>query len=156
MEKLLIYLDIDGVLNNNNWELKVFEEKGYYPIDRNELSKDNLENFKYLINELQTKYVVEIILSSSWRWYPETFEAVLYQLAEIGLTLAGTTDIEINTTLSRSMEIKNHLQQNWKYQKILILDDMPLDKDLKNFQIQTNLNEGLTKKLADEALCLLL
>ena len=39
MEKLLIYLDIDGVLNNNNWELKVFEEKGYYPIDRNELSK---------------------------------------------------------------------------------------------------------------------
>ena len=156
MKKLLVYLDIDGVLNNNIWELKVFEEMGYYPLDRNELSKDNLENFKYLINKLQTKYIVEIILSSSWRWYPETLQAVINQLKEIGLTLAGTTDVEINTTLSRTMEIKNHLKQNRIYQDILILDDILLDDDLKPFQIQTNLNEGLTQKLVEKALHLLI
>lgn len=153
MNKLALYLDIDGVLNNTEWENQILEEEGYYPLDRNELCPQNIVNLLFIVETLEQYFdTVDIILSSSWRWESEMTLAAANQLANYGLFILDKTEEEINTTISRSEEIRRHLNSHPQYKNFLILDDMPIDEDLSKYHIQTTLTYGLTDKLAKKAI----
>lgn len=156
MKNVMIMLDIDGVLNNLVWEESVFEEKGYVPYDRMELCPRNIQNLAFIINTLKSYYdKVDIILSSSWRWQPDTLCAARTQLAKYNLSIIDTTQKELFFNISRSAEIRDYIQKHPEYENYLILDDEKIDEDLKPFHIQTTLTYGLTYELAEKAIKLM-
>ena len=59
---LYVFLDVDGVLNNSG-AFKLNKDTIYV------LSHGNLICYEYLIDKLEEKYNIKIILSSSWRCY---------------------------------------------------------------------------------------
>ena len=150
MQKLIVFLDIDGVLNNYSWADKYLMENGYSPFRDDIFCPENLSNFIFLFYELKKNYEVKLVLSSSWRWYEDTYSAVVRQLAPFNISIDDTTAIEINKTLSREDEIQQYLNSA-TYDKILILDDEPMRK-LTDVHIWTSLACGLTEEMVEEAL----
>ena len=59
---LYVFVDIDGVLNNNS-AFKLNKDTIYV------LSHENLVVYQWLIDKLREKFNVILILSSTWRMY---------------------------------------------------------------------------------------
>ena len=137
MKMKVIFLDIDGVLNNNS--------------DR-EISNDKLK----LLSELVSKTGADVVLSSSWRYgwnKPELNQpgTRIYRLKQ----LLKDNDIVIKDTigldLTKSIQIKNYLNTNM-ISNYIVLDDEPIDT--ANL-VQTNAEQGLTQSDCQKAFQLL-
>lgn len=150
MQKLIVFLDVDGVLNNYSWAAEYLSNEGYSPFMVDVLCPENLSNFATLFYKLKESYDVKLVLSSSWRWYEDTTESLTKQLSRYNISIDDTTAIEINKTLSREDEIQQYLNSA-TYDKILILDDEPMRK-LTDVHIWTSLACGLTEEMVEEAL----
>ena len=70
--KSIILLDVDGVLNSNEFAKHCLEEEGYDPFDCDDLDPRAIRNLKRIVEETSAS----IILSSSWRWEPVALDAV--------------------------------------------------------------------------------
>lgn len=153
----IIFLDIDGVLNN----LYTEERFGGYVFVEDERIM--------LLKKIVDCTDAQIVLSSSWRkgWYykehyPDQanedvwlFEALQSKLSEYGIELFGYTEVFGD----REKEITQWLEKHKKdgIEAYVILDDMD-EKELRahaNQLVQTDISEGLTRYLAEEAICLL-
>lgn len=153
----VIFLDIDGVLNNMNTR-ETFEDFIF-------VSDDKILLLKQIVDATGAK----IVLSSSWRagWRAKDrnprcasddvrlFDALVYKLDEYGLALLSYTP----HFWHRGKEIDSWLK-TWDGETIesfVILDDM----DIKEFEpnsdrlIQTDICEGLTEKHVEQAIKLL-
>jgi hypothetical protein len=153
MKKLILFLDVDGVLNNYSWASDYLMENGYSPFRDDILCPLNLTNFVFLFNQIKRNYEIKVVLSSSWRWYEDTYSSLTKQLAPFNITIDDTTDKEINKTLSREDEIERYLESHPLNieDKILILDDEPMRR-LTDHHIWTSLACGLTMEMVEEAL----
>lgn len=134
---LILFLDIDGVLNN--------------AVDACEFSPYNMTNIKILINLLSTKFdAVKIVLSSDWRRSPINLAKARAELHHIGIEIFDTTPI---THTDRRSEIRSWLNQEC-FDKAIILDD--LDSEFVDPQMdevlffQTDFRLGLTETDIDE------
>lgn len=129
MQKLL-FLDVDGVLNSQHTL-----QKGI-PV-----CPDKLSLLRAIINVTNC----EIVLSSTWRMFPETREElkVEFHNAQIPIWIGLTP--QLNTP--RNQEIKSWLKDNeQKESRIVIIDD---DDDAEIVErntlfVQTSFDEGLT------------
>lgn len=121
MEKYnVIFLDIDGVLNNNNhiqniYELlgrqqylKLLNTIGTLPFD-----KKCYELMLKLIKETNSK----VVLSSTWRKHKEEIEKIEYYT---GIKIYDTTPI---LNLDRGYEIKQYLENHKDINNYVIIDD---------------------------------
>ena len=139
-EKLYIFLDFDGVLNNAGTDFG-----RTYLKDNNEVGWDNyntLNTYK-LINKLEEIYDVKVIISSSWK-LNKTFDGFIKKLKQkkdlidrnnIRILVEKLIDKFVDKTqdwlhdkedgyTSRELEIMGYLQlHNIINDKILILDD---------------------------------
>lgn len=137
MKMKVIFLDIDGVLNNNS--------------DR-EISSDKLK----LLSELVSKTGADVVLSSSWRygWNQPRLNQPgtrIYRLKQLlknnGIVIKDTIGLD----LTKSIQIKNYLNTNM-ISNYIVLDDEPID--IANL-VKTNGNIGLTQSDCQKAFQLL-
>lgn len=160
----VIFLDIDGVLNSqeyfiNNHEEELLYNKLFYR-NKNKISNEEwlkiklldidfykLQLVKYIISETDAK----IVISSSWRTlkiYPLIEEYLVNQ----GLTIIGVTPY-ING--NRGKEIREYLKENNEIEDFIVLDDEIFEdfNELENNLIKTDFyNEGLTYEHVKEAI----
>lgn len=146
--KSIILLDVDGVLNSNEFAKYCLEEEGYDPFNCDDLDPRAIRNLKRIVDETSAN----IVLSSSWRWDEKALDAVKKQLKAYGLELYDTTIMDIMETLSRTDEIKLYLDEHPSITKYVILDDAEIKEPLADRWVRCLFKNGLTKKLADEAI----
>lgn len=149
MNEHVIFLDIDGVLNNYR-----FLEKnlGLKPEEQVFIDDEKVGILKRIVEAAEAT----IILSSSWRrdfdddMKPVTQEAriVIDALGRFGLTLSGKTDDSIGKAASIRQWLSDHENVIKNY---VILDDDFLDVPGSHF-MKTSFYLGLTDEIADNAI----
>ena len=155
----IIFLDIDGVLNNMNYWNECFKRhhiKGIMSMHCFPFDPKCLNNLMKLNQELQKQnYNVKIVLSSTWRLNQVDIEIVNSRLAEYGMRIFATT-ISLSSG-NRGLEIKNFLD-NEKYEKaenFLIIDDEIKDiqeQFEEKYIIHTDFNTGFDSKKLQQAI----
>lgn len=155
----VIFLDIDGVLNHEQFYIKRTEspktgtdEFQSYPLS--EFDPESVANLNYITEQTGAK----LIISSSWRFDPD----ILNILKAVGITgevIGCTPDLSsvYNTTLCRGKEIDIVLNKRPEITRYVILDD---DSDIEPHQmpyfIKTDAYyDGLNRELADKAISIL-
>lgn len=151
-ELVFIFLDVDGVLNNENYIVKCYN-KHHKPMSMNHVPFDPkcLNNLMILVQQIQQlDYDVNIILSSTWRLNEIDYNIVDARLAEYGLSLNGKTSYIDGI---RGIEIKDFLQDKC-YTNFIILDDDIFDIQdyFPNNLVKTDFKTGLTKHNVKQAL----
>lgn len=147
----VIFLDIDGVLNNAQTEDRFM---GFVGLD-----KTLIENFNHITDVVDD---VKIVISSTWR---RVFEYrfpgsglvnLVSLLRERGLRgeIVGATPI---LSRSRGQEIRAWLSQHPEVEDYVILDDIDegFDEDQISRHVKTDFVAGLTVDAAEEAVELL-
>lgn len=145
---LLIFLDIDGVLNTSN----SFNTKY-------ELLRNNLDALSHLVSSGEKAgFNVKTVLTSTWRlgYAPNYNECspqvktLIDKLSSRGITLAGMTPIYKNAT--RDKEISRYIREfslsNTDFSYVTLDDDLTIyDKTkIKDIHLyKVNGNTGLTK-----------
>lgn len=138
----IIFLDIDGVLNHNNWYISEQYSK-LQPNDELDIDPLCVERINKLCSETNSK----IVISSDWRinyYYKDRLELA-------GLkNIIGHTPITSFETLgttyhfSRGEEIQIYLEHHLNIDKYVILDDREdFTEEQKQFFIKINPNIGL-------------
>lgn len=134
----IIFLDFDGVLNNQLYFIRVREEKKYDP---GELDNRCVK----LLNDLCKETGAKVVITSTWRLGRsiEELEAILKKSGFTGEILGKTEDLRIGEAgdcVLRGNEIlhwiKNHESEvggidYWQYKNYVIFDD---DSDMLLWQ----------------------
>ncbi len=133
----IIFLDIDGVLNNEEDIVYLHESNGGWENEdfkriRSEaafgsgtpFSKRNLNNLKHLVETTNAK----IVLTSTWRTSKDSCNCFLKALDSIGIKdkcIARTKDAYYNSEWGRGREITEWLEEHQEKQveSYVILDD---------------------------------
>lgn len=141
MRKIL-FLDVDGVLNDMN-----------VLSTREELGESHLINFKNIVSASNC----EIVLSSTWRLFPETKSRLETAFVKHNIPLWTSETPELKSIdfslVPRKNEILMWLEENVKENaKVLVLDDESdanlVGHSLTNIEdkfIHTCMNHGLTE-----------
>lgn len=153
----VIFLDIDGVLNHEDWFEKVYEQL-------NDLGgKDNFDELSYfaleidpekvkLIQEIINKTGAEIVLSSSWRHMRNVNEI----LSRHNLSfIAKTPDFIEAECNDRGDEIQHWLDNNTVESFVILDDDRDMLESQKNNFINTDGLIGLTEEHVEQAIKIL-
>lgn len=150
----VIFLDIDGVLNDNFTQSKIF---GYDFVD-----DDKVERLKTIIDATGAK----VVLSSTWRdgWYDwdeglntlsaDMFIALEKKLRDFGVELFDKTPMPTRSRSRRGEEITYWLDhQNDNIEAFVILEDFenlfPCSED---HIVWTDPSEGLTEECMELAI----
>lgn len=130
--KLIIYLDVDGVLNcSKDWDR-------FEPITSAGTIVDPEK--VQLVLKLQKEFDCDIVLSSTWRNYDDAKVA----LRKVGLSWIDTTRTGFGQR-RRSDEILDHLENHPEITKFIILDDdtsPQAEPSLRDFQIVSSFSDG--------------
>lgn len=151
---IYIFLDVDGVLNNKSYIERCYENNNHNGMSMNGVPFDPncLQHLMVLVNYIESKgYIVDIILSSTWRLNEADYEIVNSRLTEYGLRLKDKTQY---ISSNRGQEIQKYIDDHGTPCFYLILDDDIQDivglHSLTNNIVYTNFNWGLNaKKLVD-------
>ena len=150
-EVVFIFLDVDGVLNNENYIVKCYN-KHHKSMSMNHVPFDPkcLNNLMKLVHKIEKHFEVSIILSSTWRLHEVDYEIVNARLEEYCLSLNGKTSYIDGI---RGIEIKDFLQDK-NYTNFIILDDDIFDIQdyFPNNLVKTDFKTGLTKHNVKQAL----
>ena len=121
-----IFLDIDGVLNDEDYIIKAYEKNGGYAMNMSHVPFDPaaLENLMEMIKIIRNYGEPRIILSSTWRLSDIDTAIVKARLAEYGLQLNGKTPYN---HMNRGIEIQDFLSVRAIDYKLVILDDDTFD-----------------------------
>lgn len=139
----VLFLDIDGVLNNMEWAMEMSETQGVDIFAKNMFNPDALMLLKEIIDRTNAR----IVISSSWRKIPSLMNAIHNQLNSIGLSVYDVTPYTGGTRGDDIAQwLMNHISEVTNY---AILDD---DSDMGAFihhLSQTTFQKGLTRSEAD-------
>lgn len=155
--KKVIFLDIDGVLNHEDYykwryeEITVNHKQFSYPYS--EFSPDSIKQLNRILKETDA----EIILSSSWRF--DDFDYLNNLFKELGIE-KPIVDVTpslynvFNSSLCRGKEIDKFLSEHPDIDRYVILDD---DSDMEPHQfdyfVKTNAyKDGLNEERANKAI----
>jgi hypothetical protein len=128
----VLFLDIDGVLNKMNTR-DVFYEGGHMYTNLDQALVNRFRRW------LEDKEDLNIVLSSTWRFYPKTRKI----LNDEGIFWEGVTPIN----RSRGMEIHEWLlAQEGPISEVAIIDDNPNMWPVGRYFVQTSETHGLLDK----------
>jgi hypothetical protein len=147
---LLIFLDIDGVLNNNIW----FEKAGFGTLDPS--------NVKRLVRLVQLTDA-DLVISSDWRRY-YSYDVLCSRLVNEGVPnrFLGTTpclDAEVKNDeeiVPRGLEIDAWLKSNNFNGSFCILDDRSDMEPYQDRLVQTDDNYGLIDRDIEKVISLII
>jgi len=124
----ILFLDVDGVLNNDNcWLRKDVNDIVFIKGFRNEaFSKTALESLQQILEKFNCK----IVVSSSWRHYDSDLKTLGKALESIGHEIFDITpDFRVysNNERCRGHEIEDWICRHPEVENFVILDD---DRDI--------------------------
>lgn len=143
----VIFLDVDGVLNNGkHWfQCRLSDER----IDNSRICPLAVERLRRLVAQTGAR----VVLSSAWRLSAEHREAVRRVLAEIGIRFYGITpDFSFRP---RGHEIGQWLREHPEVTSYVILDDNDDMDTVQDRLVQTDFNTGLLDEHVERATALL-
>ncbi len=140
LEKIYIFLDIDGVLNcKSDWANKFT------------LNPKCVHSFALLVNKLKKRYKdVLIVISSTWRagkaseedGNAKQYQLLLDELNKYNITVCGTTPL---SNKGRQKEIEYYIKRNNIKRYIVLDDDDSLFENINEINLyKTNYITGLT------------
>lgn len=146
-ENFYVFLDIDGVLWNE--EYIVFLRDNNIPKDNDietYFSSKSMTALNTLLNSLENKFKVQLVITSSRRSLLEKTIAILYKNNLVYDDKIDKTESTIkNIDMPRGLEIKKYLKQNKNSKNYVVIDDEV--KDIKPFIKHSHIidvkNEGL-------------
>ena len=148
MNNKIIFLDVDGVLNSEEfarwlWDNHEKKYRGYEMLDQKAIL--NLQDIVFITG-------AEIVLSSSWRISTTRTKQLKEQLLPYGLTIIDRTISDARS--NRGEEIKEWLSRHPEVDHFVILDDDDEfeDDSLKNNFVKTTFEEGLLEQHAAKAI----
>jgi hypothetical protein len=143
----VIFLDIDGVLNSQNFIHSFNGKWELHSVDPNAIN---------VLNEIIKATNAKIVISSSWRIILDLNEIkdILIENGFVG-EIIGKTPIIRDNNRCRGDEINAYLEANPNIDKFIILDD---DSDMDNLidrLVKTSYIDGLLPKHIEKAISLL-
>lgn len=150
----IIFLDIDGVLNSNQY-WKSLHEKGekQYPVRMEfELDPKCLRNLKKIVDETGAK----IVITSTWKKLPKKMEMFKEYISKNGLFVYDQTPCHPEGAGNRGEEIRQYLNEHkGQVEKFIVLDDdiFPDFNELTQYLIKTSFyKNGLCQNHVTEAI----
>lgn len=142
---IYIFLDVDGVLNNNQ------VRKKYRGNDMRIICDDNLLQFVDLINKIEDKCL--IVLTSTWCYSIDNINILKKALNKYDLKLSDYLDIDQSKSRGK-MIIEYCQQRNILHDDIIIIDDGYIS-ELPDRLIKCDYNLGMTSNELKKALAFL-
>ncbi len=140
MQKI-VFLDVDGVLNNETWAIEMYDQ-GTRVYRDNILFEPSLEQLRRIIKTTGAL----IVVSSSWRQNPTAYDHLKEWLKKYDMEVYDKTPYVGG---DRGDDITAWFHRNpgeWNY---AILDDENDMGEHKEHLVQTSFDTGLTEKEAD-------
>ncbi len=146
----ILFLDIDGVLNSEEWAFKKYDE-GVHNALQSEFDVQAVERLNTIIEKSGAK----VVISSSWRliYSLEHINSMLTKFGFKGEIVGRTPSPKANR--GRGYDIKRWLTENSKVTTFAILDD---DNDMDGVRdrfVQTSWTKGLQDEHIPKVLALL-
>lgn len=155
----IIFLDIDGVLNSQNYFIKTHKDnliyhkvydyqnvEQYQKLKVLDLDFEKLELLKKIVGETNCK----IVVTSSWR------NLRFWPLVEEYLINKGLPIIDVTPCLNgRGEEIRTYLKEHGEIENFIILDDERFRdfNELENYLVKTDFyGDGLTEEHVYDAI----
>lgn len=141
----VIFLDIDGVLNSQEWYTERMEKESSYDYPFDEFSPELVRRF----NKIIEKSKADIVVSSTWRIgrsLPELRD--LFRFVGIkGNVIGKTSSNEFRGDYVRGKEIKQWLEeQREEIQYVIIDDDNDMLPEQQEHFIKTTWMYGIEEK----------
>jgi len=149
----VVFLDIDGVLNNDKTNSKT-------PMGFTGISNSLLKNLAHFVKETNAV----IVLSSTWKdeWdenplkRTEDGNYLHRKLRQVGISIFGKIDESTTGSYYRGKAIKLYLDAHPEIENYVILDDLDFDfKDIPEIEshfVQTKASLGFQKDKYEKAL----
>ena len=147
MERI-IFLDVDGVLNNGSWAMEMYD-KGIRTYRDDILYEPALERLKRIVDATDA----QIVVSSSWRQIPTAYKHLQEWLEMYGMKVA---DITPYVGGCRGDDITAWFNRNpgeWSY--VILDDEDDMDGHMDHL-VQTDFDVGLIDTDIERAISLLL
>ena len=154
MKNFYIFLDIDGVLTDNEFVKQNFL-KGIKPTTKH-FKPESVSALNYLFEYLSKDYNVNLVISSVWRSY---MDETLYYFKKNKIDLSKVKSIDKTDYFydegrknDRCQEIKNYLKKHKEKQNYLVIDDeanyfdFPKDKKIVTNIYNNALNFDMVAK----------
>lgn len=150
----VIFLDVDGVLNGEQFYNQCWDKYGYKDaVMQMVLDQQCLLRLFYIVN----KTGAEVVLSSSWRVNHRSFAMVRDQLNFYKISVYGCTP---NNHKSRGEQVTEWLRANPGVEEYVVLDDDDGDFSIRQLHdahyIQTDFTLGLSDATMNAAIRVLL
>lgn len=151
MNRKIIFLDIDGVLNSSDFNDYVRDEFSVDPAYEDILSVGAILTVRYIADQTGAA----VVMSSSWREFPDAkWKATMW------LNLCGVEVVDSTPILPgprqwdyRNNEITAWLEKHPEVTNYVILDDQPMvyEQQMQR-QVLTTMQKGLLREHADKAI----
>ena len=143
MNQKIIFLDVDGVLNNGTWAIEMFD-RGVRVYRDDILYEPALERLRSLVDATESK----IVVSSSWRQIPTAYLHLKEWLEKFGMTIADKTPY---VGSCRGDDITAWFNRNpGEYRYVILDDDDDMDGHMDHL-VQTDFDIGLSDSDCDRA-----
>ena len=144
MKQTVIFLDVDGVLNNGTWAMEMYSQ-GVHVYRNDILYEPALERLKKLVETTGAK----IVVSSAWRQIPTAYGHLLEWLSKFGLAVFDKTPYVGGC---RGDDITAWFNRNpGEYSYVILDDDDDMDGHMDRL-IRTDFDQGLTDDDVEKAL----
>ena len=140
----IIFLDVDGVLNNGTWAMEMFEQ-GVRVYHDDLLYEPSLAQLKRIVDETGAI----IVVSSSWRQIPTAYAHLREWLEMYGLEIHDKTPYVGGT---RGNDITAWFNRHpGEYRYVILDDEDDMDGHMEHL-VKTDFYLGLTEERADECI----
>ena len=131
--KQVVFLDVDGVLNNTNYTCKIYDKKGkdyYFKICERDFAIFDPKSLRYIRKLI--KYFdnnILLVISSTWRRNKEALDKVLEKITKSQFIYSLHVDVtKIRDDNIRGLEIRDYLKEhNLEHTNFVIIDDDVFD-----------------------------
>lgn len=144
MNNKIVFLDVDGVLNNGTWAEEMYEQ-GVRVYHDDILHEPSLAQLRRIVDETGAV----IVVSSSWRQIRVAYQHLKEWLEKFDMEVydktpyvGGMRGDDITAWFNRNPGI---------YQYVILDDDDDMNGHMEHL-VQTDFDSGLTKEIADECI----
>lgn len=148
----IIFLDIDGVLNSNQYWASIQDRKKTMPEMEFQLDPKCLRNLKKIVDETHSK----IVVTSTWKRIKDHIDKFKNHISQYGLYVYDLAPCHPDGAIHRGDEIRQYLEEHkGEVDKFILLDDdeFPDFNELKEHWVKTSFYKGgLGKEQVEESI----
>ena len=144
MSGRIIFLDVDGVLNNGTWAIEMYKQ-GVHVYHDDLLYEPSLAQLKRIVDETGAI----IVVTSAWRQVPTAYVHLREWLEKYGLEIHDKTPYVGGVRGDDITAWFNRYPGEYEY--VILDDDDDMDGHMEHL-VKTDFSSGLTKERADECI----